>query len=101
MYFVSRGVLSIHVPDGEADSISAGREILDATRLLAPLRLVSQDESNVDKAKEIKKLSTGEQFGRILRKRCGKFCGDMDARFVCMRAGTCMSNVVPKERSPW
>eukprot|EP00439_Symbiodinium_sp_Y106_P034347 s2807_g4.t1 len=40
MYFVSRGVLSIHVPDGE-------------------------DESNVDKAKEIKKLSTGEQFGEI------------------------------------
>ncbi|CAE6962627.1 HCN2 [Symbiodinium natans] len=40
MYFVSRGVLSIHVPDHE-------------------------DEQNVDKAKEIKKLSIGEQFGEI------------------------------------
>ena len=42
MYFVSRGVLSIHVPDGEADFIRAGRaqteEILLAPRV-GPLRM--------------------------------------------------------------
>ncbi|CAE7683035.1 Hcn4 [Symbiodinium pilosum] len=40
MYFVSRGELSIHVPDHE-------------------------DENNVDKAKQIKVLGIGQQFGEI------------------------------------
>ena len=77
MYFVSRGVLSILVPDHEEAvlqllhrllcDLSACGCIAFEPGVLRNSEVLAQDENNVDKAKELpKKLHVGEHFGWAL-----------------------------------